>query len=152
MEVFLVLSLILIPFALVFVALYFRKDRLSGESAAKVVKTSAVGSILAILLVSAGLVLTAGTKLHAQQAATPTAEVAKAPVSNGSGMGMIAMGIAVGLASIGAGIAVGMASAAAIGAISEDPSMFTKSLIFVAMGEGIAIYGILIAVLIYVKI
>ena len=34
---------------------------------------------------------------------------------------------------------------AAIGASSENPSMFAKSIIFVALAEGIAIYGMLIS-------
>ena len=46
------------------------------------------------------------------------------------------------------GIAVGNAASAAIGATSEDEKNFTKSLIFVALGEGVAIYGLLISILI----
>ena len=48
-------------------------------------------------------------------------------------------------AAIGAGIAVAAASSAALGAISEDPSAMGKSLIFVALAEGIALYGLLIS-------
>ena len=57
-------------------------------------------------------------------------------------------GLSVGLASLGGGIAVAGATPAAIGAVSEDPKNFGKSLIFVALGEGFAIYGILIAMMI----
>ena len=57
-------------------------------------------------------------------------------------------GLSVGLASLGGGIAVAGATPAAIGAVSEDPKNFGKSLIFVALGEGFAIYGILIAIMI----
>lgn len=60
----------------------------------------------------------------------------------------LAAGISVGLAGIGGGLAVGPAASAAIGAMAEDPSTFGKSLIFVALGEGIAIYGLLVAFLI----
>jgi V/A-type H+-transporting ATPase subunit K len=59
----------------------------------------------------------------------------------------IGAALAVGLGSLGCGIAVGKAAPAAIGAVSEDPSSFSKSLIFVALGEGVAIYGLLIAFL-----
>ena len=52
------------------------------------------------------------------------------------------------MATIGTGIAVGNAATAAIGATSEDEKNFTKSLIFVALGEGVAIYGLLISILI----
>lgn len=60
----------------------------------------------------------------------------------------ISAAVAVGLAGIGGGLAVGPAASAAIGAMAEDPSTFGKSLIFVALGEGIAIYGLLVAFLI----
>ena len=52
------------------------------------------------------------------------------------------------MSSLGAGIAVAAAAPAAIGAFSEDPKAFGKSLIFVALGEGVAIYGLLISILI----
>ena len=47
-----------------------------------------------------------------------------------------------------AGIAVGAGAPAAIGALTEDPKSFGKALIFVALGEGIALYGMLISILI----
>ena len=49
---------------------------------------------------------------------------------------------------MGAGIAVAAAAPAAIGAISENPKNLGKSLIFVALGEGVAIYGMLVSILI----
>ena len=62
--------------------------------------------------------------------------------------GLLGAGIVTGLACIGAGIATGSAAAAAVGAVSEDEKMMGKSLIFVAMAEGIAIYGLLVAFMI----
>ena len=59
--------------------------------------------------------------------------------------------LAVGVAGIGAGIAVGSGAPAAIGALTEDPKSFGKALIFVVLGEGIALYGMLIAILIITK-
>ena len=59
--------------------------------------------------------------------------------------------MAVGGAGIGAGIAVGSGAPAAIGALTEDPKSFGKALIFVVLGEGIALYGMLIAILIITK-
>ena len=60
----------------------------------------------------------------------------------------IGAAIAVGLSCIGGGIAVGNAAPAAIGATSEDPKAFGKAIIFVALGEGVALYGMLISILI----
>ena len=60
----------------------------------------------------------------------------------------IGAGLVTGLCSIGTGIAVSSAAAAAIGAISENENNFGKAMIFVAMVEGIAIYGLLISFMI----
>ena len=73
-------------------------------------------------------------------------ETAAAAPDNNMGIGM-----AVGVAGIGAGIAVGSGAPAAIGALTEDPKSFGKALIFVVLGEGIALYGMLIAILIITK-
>ena len=52
------------------------------------------------------------------------------------------------VACLGGGIAVSAAASAALGAISEDQSIFGKSMIFVAMAEGIALYGLIISFMI----
>ena len=63
----------------------------------------------------------------------------------------LAAAISTGLACIGAGIAVSSTSAAAIGAIAEKPEAFGRALIFVGLGEGIAIYGLIISFLVLPK-
>lgn len=65
-----------------------------------------------------------------------------------NGMKYLGAALSTGLATIGTGIAVGGAAPAAIGAVSENDKAFTKALIFVALGEGVAIYGLLISILI----
>ncbi len=60
----------------------------------------------------------------------------------------LAAAISTGLASIGAGIAVSGTGAAAVGAIAEKPEAFGRSLIFVGLAEGIAIYGLVISFLV----
>ena len=68
------------------------------------------------------------------------------------GWGLIAAAVVTGLSGIGGGIAVASAAPAAIAATSEDPKAFGKALIFVVLGEGIAIYGLLISIMIFNKI
>ncbi|QWC00056.1 ATP synthase subunit C [Mycoplasmatota bacterium] len=68
------------------------------------------------------------------------------------GLGFLGAALTTGLGSIGAGIAVAAAAPAAIGAFSENEKNFGKSLIFVALGEGVAIYGLLISILIINKL
>lgn len=69
-----------------------------------------------------------------------------------AGMGYIAAALVTGISAIGAGIAIAAAAPAAIGAVSEDGKNFGKALIFVVLGEGIALYGLLISILILNKI
>ena len=82
--------------------------------------------------------------------AEPADAEAATEAASGLAQGLQYLGAALstGLATIGTGIAVGGAAPAAIGATSEDDKNFTKSLIFVALGEGVAIYGLLISILI----
>jgi ATP synthase subunit C. len=68
------------------------------------------------------------------------------------GLGFIAAALATGCSALGAGIAVAAAAPAAIGAFSENENNFGKALIFVALGEGVAIYGLLISILIINKL
>ena len=82
----------------------------------------------------------------ASETATDTATAA----STDSGLKYIGAALAVGLAGIGGGIAVASGSSAAIGATAENPKSFGKSIIFVALGEGFGLYGLLIAILILV--
>lgn len=72
-----------------------------------------------------------------------------APTDAGSsGMGFLAAGLSTGLATIGAGYAVGAVGSSALGAVSEDPKILGKTLIFVGLAEGIAIYGLIISIII----
>ena len=68
------------------------------------------------------------------------------------GMGFLAAALATGMSALGAGVAVAAAAPAAIGAFSENEKNFGKSMIFVALGEGVAIYGVLISILIINKL
>lgn len=68
--------------------------------------------------------------------------------TSSSGLGFIAAALCTGLATIGAGYAVGAVGSSALGAVSEDPKILGKTLIFVGLAEGIAIYGLIISILI----
>ncbi len=98
-----------------------------------------------------GAVMLAGLFMPAIALAAPeqTAQTATAAAAiTDAAIKAVAAAAAVGLAGIGGGLAVGPAASAAIGAMAEDSSTFGKSLIFVALGEGIAIYGLLVSFLI----
>lgn len=69
-----------------------------------------------------------------------------------AGLGYIAAALAVGISCIGCGWAVSSGSAAALGALSENDKIMGKALIMVAMGEGVGIYGLIIALMILGKL
>ena len=64
-----------------------------------------------------------------------------------AGMVAIGAGLAVGLAGIGAGLGEKDIGAAAVGAITEDGSLFGKGMIFTVMPETIVIFGLVIAIM-----
>lgn len=110
-----------------------------GKSAKRTVLTQ-IFSFLAV----ASFCLIVPVVAHAADASA----AADAAASSATGWGYIAAGISTGLSCIGGGIAVGGSAPAAIGATSEDPKNFGKSIIFVALGEGCALYGMLISIMI----
>ncbi|MCX7882738.1 MAG: ATP synthase subunit C [Brevinematales bacterium] len=78
--------------------------------------------------------------------------VAVEKTTPGYGMGLLAAAIAVAVGALGGGIAVGMAASAGMGALSENPKLFGNILIFVGLAEGIAIYGLVVALFILQKL
>ncbi|HEC03683.1 MAG TPA: ATPase [Phycisphaerales bacterium] len=66
--------------------------------------------------------------------------------------GLIAAAIAFGLGAIGAGIAISHVGAAAMGAVAEKPQIAGQALIFVALAEGLVVFGFITALMILGKI
>ena len=64
-----------------------------------------------------------------------------------AGMIAIGAGLAVGLAGLGSGIAEKDIGAAAVGAITENPSLFGRAMIFTVLPETIVIFGLVIAIM-----
>lgn len=73
------------------------------------------------------------------------ADTGAAMASSADGWRYMAAALSTGLSCIGAGVAVASAASAAIGALSEDAGIMGKALIFVALAESIALYGLLIS-------
>lgn len=90
----------------------------------------------------------------ATTAATTVAETVNTDNDHNSSLsiGLVAAALATGLAGIGGGMAVASAAPAAIAANSENEKTFGKSLIFVALGESIALYGLVISIMILSKL
>ncbi len=110
-----------------------------------VVAKSVIGGVSGFFCITLALVIASifsGTPVFAAD------NTAAKMAGEAAGMGFLGAGLSVGLACIGTGIATGMSASAAIGAVSEDPKMLGTSLLFVGLSEGIAIYGLIIAIMI----
>lgn len=92
-------------------------------------------------LVLAGVVGIGGS------ASAAGAEAAAAAGGMAEGLKYVGAALAVGLSGIGGGIAVASSASAALGAISENDKAFGKALIFVGLAEGVALYGLIVALL-----
>ena len=79
--------------------------------------------------------------------AVGTPEAAAAAGGIAEGLKYVGAALAVGLSGIGGGIAVASSASAALGAISENDKAFGKALIFVGLAEGVALYGLIVALL-----
>lgn len=112
-------------------------------------------AVMASLVLIATMLIFTGTSFAAESTAAqggadaPATETAS---DSGNGLGLLAAALSTGLATIGAGIAVAVSASAALGAISEDSSILGKTLIFVGLAEGIAIYGLIISIMILNKV
>ncbi len=73
-------------------------------------------------------------------------------ISTGMGLAIIGVGLPTGLSTIGAGIAVGPIGAASLAAVMERPEALGRSLIFLGLAEGIAIYGLVVSILLLNRI
>jgi len=144
--------------SMVALGLYYCKHGLAGKNAKRFAGINAgiFFGLLAVttILLFSGVPTVAAGEIGAEGAVgvtTTAAGVAGAlgsTADNSRGLAFLAAALSTGLATVGAGIAVAITGSAALGAISEDQSLLGKSLIFVGLAEGIAIYGLIISILI----
>lgn len=64
----------------------------------------------------------------------------------------ISAGLAVGLTGLGAAMAISASGTAAISALAEKPETFFRSFLVVALAEAIAIYGLIVAILLWIRL
>lgn len=124
--------LMVLSFVIPFGALLISKNR--QKNAKRAFVTNAVSFF--------GMLICATVFMFSGAAGAAEAETA---VKGFESMAFLSAALATGLSSLGAGIAVSAAASAALGAISENEGIMGKALIFVALAEGIALYGLLIS-------
>ena len=105
--------------------------------------------VMLVLMTFASLVF--ATNAFAQE----TGQQTKALTAEEAGVqkfGLIAAAIAFGLGAIGAGIAIANVGAAAMGTIGEKPELASQALIFIALAEGLVVFGFITALMILGKV
>jgi len=119
----------------------------------KQLKKQILMTVVVLVSVMAVVSMIAGVRLFAQ---TPEAEAAAISLTpekaDMSKFAFIAAAIAFGLGALGAGIAIGNVGAAAMGAVAEKPEIAGQALIFVALAEGLVIFGFITALMILGKV
>lgn len=102
-----------------------------------------------------GTVLTSAI-LWNSAALAAEAQAGALPVDQASAYRTVGLGaaaaVAIGLSVLGAGYAVGRIGSAALGAAAEKPELLTRSILFVALAEGLAVLGFAIAMMLLQKI
>lgn len=156
--------MIVVPAAVLLASVvYTMKKHSEGQSVRKSLRMNATTFAVMLLLVAGcamGAFATGSEDKAAAPADTTAAQASDTAAEstessakdNSKGLGLLAAGLVTGLAGIGGGIAVAAGAPAAIAATSEDPKAFGKALIFVALGESIALYGVVISILILNKV
>lgn len=156
--------MIVVPAAVLLASVvYTMKKHSEGQSVRKSLRMNAATFAVMLLLVAGcamGAFATGSEDTTAAPADTTAAQASDTAAEstessakdNSKGLGLLAAGLVTGLAGIGGGIAVAAGAPAAIAATSEDPKAFGKALIFVALGESIALYGVVISILILNKV
>ena len=114
-----------------------------------------LASVIFVGLVLAMLGIFSVTDVIAQESQAQT-QAQAAPMTAVEGevakFGFIAAAVAFGLGALGAGLGIAHVGAAAMGAISEKPEIAGQALIFIALAEGLVIFGFIMGLLILGRI
>jgi V/A-type H+-transporting ATPase subunit K len=151
MNPWLVAFLIVVPWGAIVV--------LIGRHRPRTIQRLAVGVLATLCLVAAGLFAVGVSDAAGDAPDAPIAAVQSSPEqaesttsSNDSGAAFIGAAIAVAASALGAGIAIAYAGSAALATVSEQPDLFGRAMVVVGLAEGVAIYGLIVAVLILGKV
>jgi V/A-type H+-transporting ATPase subunit K len=109
------------------------------------------GGVLANLAVFA-LALAGLLFLGVDQAMAQEPALAGREITVGYGLALLGIGLPTGLAAIGAALALGPVASAALAVIAEKPEMFGRTLVYLGLAEGIAIYGLVMSILMLGKL
>jgi V/A-type H+/Na+-transporting ATPase subunit K len=107
-------------------------------------------NLLTFVVTQAGILFLVVQDAMAQE--PEVAATAPKEISIGMGLSLIGIGLPTAAATLAAGLAVGTVGASALAAVSEKPELFGRTLIYLGLAEGIAIYGVLVTILMLGKV
>ncbi len=107
-----------------------------------------VANVAVFILVSLGI---AGVSWPGSIVFAKATQQTTTTTSTLSGTVALAAALSTGLSAIASGIAVAVVGSAAVGAVSENPENLGRTLIYVGLAEGIAIYGLITSFLILTR-
>ena len=112
------------------------------------------GGLRLIKLVNLALLVGGGVLVILAATTTPAtaASVVASAAPSYAGQALMGAAISVAGSSIGAAIAVAYTGSAALAAISERPELFGRAMVFVGLAEGIAISGLVVAIILIGKV
>jgi V/A-type H+-transporting ATPase subunit K len=130
-----------------------KKGRKAVDEPRKILKLHIAQSVIVVFTVMAIIGTLFCARTIAQTSEAPQATSAAGTSINVEALkySLIAASVAFGLGAIGAGLAIAHVGAAAMGAVAEKPQVAGQALIFVALAEGIVIFGFITALIILGK-
>ncbi|HYP68145.1 MAG TPA: ATP synthase subunit C [Thiobacillaceae bacterium] len=117
------------------------------SSAPRWLKRGMLANVLIYVLALAGVLVMGTNEVLAAEPALPLRDI-----SLGMGLALLGIGLPTGLAAIGAAIALGPIGSAALAVLAEKPELFGRTLIYLGLAEGIAIYGLVMSILLLGKL
>mgnify|MGYP001823768457 CR=1 FL=1 len=124
------------------IGFYLTLEPIRADSPRRI-RQSVFANIAIFCLAFAGLVVMGVQDVMAQMEAAGGVK----EISTGMGLAIIGIGLPTAGSALAAGIAVGPVASAALAVIVEKPEMFGRSLVFLGLAEGIAIYGLVVSIL-----
>jgi V/A-type H+-transporting ATPase subunit K len=102
-------------------------------------------TLVLLPLMSVAAALTIDTVQNQTTTTTTTGQFDRVGIAIGAAL-------AIGLPGLGAGIAISAVGSAAISALAEKPDTFFRSFLIVALAEALAIYGLIMGILLWLKL
>jgi len=124
--------------------LYYEFRPMRSEQAPKRLKMAVAANLLLFVGAQVALLILG---MQDVMASPEAAAVAPKEISVGMGLALIGIGLPTAVATLAAAIAVGPIGAASLAVVAEKPEAFGRSLVYLGLAEGIAIYGLVVTIL-----